>query len=198
MVEQKVIDAEKIFFVDFARPLSGTSSYHLQMDGQSGYFKQINAKVTDNSITDIGALVATAAPLFLAKGVDATKGNSSYALKDQLLIEQRVVAERYFDLTACDLDAQVAAFIDQHVNCGHSCDSDPSNGRCARPVAPKQCKCNGPQAQIKKTNGVGGEGAQLLAPGGKPPLAESLPSPTKKTVTNSRMVLPMPDKAMDH
>ena len=149
-VTQNVVDAEKVFLVDLARPLSGTSAHTLNINPVSGYFTSVSGTVTDTSITDIGALVATSASLVL-RGPPADeeeKRNGNLSLADQLIIQKRVVAERYFNINDCDLDAQVTGFIDQHVNCEHSCANAPGDGKCSRSVAPTSCDCSVPKAQI--------------------------------------------------
>jgi len=149
-VEETVVDAEKVFFVDFARPLSGTSSYKVKINENTGYFTSVSGTTKDTSIRDIGALVATSAALFKASAAEQDQG-SPLNLADQLVVEPRVVAERFFDINACDLDAQVAAFIEEHVNCSHSCENAPGDGRCARSVGPTSCDCSVPKAYVRPT-----------------------------------------------
>jgi hypothetical protein len=145
-VEQEIVDVEKVFLVDLARPLSGTSSFNFGIDADTGYFSAISGTITDTSITDVGALVGTVASLVVVPRSPSTKtGEQCQAepLRSQLIVENRVVAERYFDLADCDLDAQVAAFIDAHVNCSHSCRGHAREGEPktiqARKWQPENC-----------------------------------------------------------
>ncbi|MSW82082.1 MAG: hypothetical protein F2840_13145 [Actinobacteria bacterium] len=190
-VDQRIVDAEKVFLVDFARPLSGTSSHKLDIDEKSGYFTSVTGTVTDTSITDISKLVAASASLVLARGPEVNKTQTqTLSLAEHLLIEKRVVAERYFNINDCDLDAQVAAFIDEHVNCDHSCANAPGDGKCSRSVAPTSCDCSIPKAKIY-TKGQEAPAAELPAPekvSANPPAKPSI-------VKTSRLMLPSPTPA---
>jgi hypothetical protein len=129
-VKQEIVNVDKVFTVDLVRPLSGTSSFNLAIDPKTGYFSTVSGTITDTSITDVGALVGTVASLVIPKSAGgAQEEDTPDDLRSRLVIEQRVVAERFFDLADCDLDAQVAAFIDSHVNCGHSCRGHERHGQ---------------------------------------------------------------------
>jgi hypothetical protein len=133
-VEIVPIETEKVFVVDFKRPLSGTLAYTADFDEQQ-YFDEISGQLEDTTITDVAALVATVAPLF-GKSASAPVDPTSEVGR-ALITNKRVVAYKRFDIDACDFEAQLRGFLEEHVNCDHTC-----NGygrlRSGDPIDPRQ------------------------------------------------------------
>jgi hypothetical protein len=113
-VEIATIETDKVFIVDFKRPLSGSLKYKATF-GEDQYFDEISGKLEDTTITDVASLVATIVPMF---GKPASTTNT---LADELIVNKRVVAYRRFDIDAPDFELQVRCFLDEHLNCGHTC-----------------------------------------------------------------------------
>lgn len=115
-VDIKTIETDKVFIVDFKRPLSGSLNYKATF-GDDQYFDEVSGKLEDTTITDVANLVATVAPML---GKPAA-GNEKGAIGDELIVNKRVVAYRRFDIDATDFEMQVRCFLEEHLNCGHTC-----------------------------------------------------------------------------
>ena len=92
-VETAFVMTEKVFTVDFKRPLSGTIDYAATF-GPDQYFDTIKTKVVDTTITDVTALVAAAIPLFTTP-VAALSGST---IASDVIVDTRAVAFRRFDM----------------------------------------------------------------------------------------------------
>jgi hypothetical protein len=112
------VETEKVFVVDFKRPISGTLNYSAKF-GSDQYFDEISGKLEDTTITDVANLVATIAPLAGKKASGEVDASSD--IGKSLITNTRVIAYQRFDIDACDVEAQIKQFLDQHLNCGHSC-----------------------------------------------------------------------------
>lgn len=115
-VDIKTIETDKVFIVDFKRPLSGSLNYKATF-GDDQYFDEVSGKLEDTTITDVANLVATVAPML---GKPAA-GSEDSPLGDELIVNKRVVAYRRFDIDAYDFEMQVRCFLEEHLNCGHTC-----------------------------------------------------------------------------
>ena len=111
-VEVTPIETEKVFTVDWKRPLSGTLGYTATL-GDDQYFDALGANTDDSSISDVTGLLSqvaqTAAPT--ANEIDDT----------DLLTDDRVVAHARFDVDDCDFEQQVMSFVQLHLNGCNDC-----------------------------------------------------------------------------
>ncbi len=134
-VEAQLKYTEKMFLVDPVKVISGQGAYGFGFgptsqgqpevfpDGSTtpgssagyGYLHSANYKAVDNTIKDAGALLGTVLSLTSAKSqsIDAASLN--------LVTIDSVVAFRRFDLSACDVNEEVLAFMDLHLNRCHDC-----------------------------------------------------------------------------
>ncbi len=107
---------EKLFTVDFKRPMSGTIQTDIKIDAQKQYFERIHGKVVDNTIRDITGIIQQFAPAF-RKGKATAAGETLMA---NLIVAKRTVAFGRFDLNAPDYAARISQFLDAHINnCGY-------------------------------------------------------------------------------
>lgn len=130
-VELTTIETDKVFIVDFKRPLSGTLKYNATF-GSDQYFNSISGKLEDTTITDVAALVATVAPMLAKPAAGEGKQNN---ISDELITNQRLIAYRRFDIDAPDFEMQVRCFLDEHLNCGHTC-SGSAEPLTTKPIEP--------------------------------------------------------------
>ena len=124
-VDADLVETDKLFTVDFPRPGSGTLDYKLDF-GQDGdsypqYFKQIKNKIVDDTIKDVSMAVESVIPK-LASLTGAGSFDASDELKKQMVVGNRVVAWRRFDISAPDFEWQVKCFVQKHVNNCNECE----------------------------------------------------------------------------
>ena len=144
-INSKLVETEKVFTVDFPRPASGVLKYNVTMgtDKDSQYFKQIKNEITDDTIKDVAKAIAKVAPV-LAKPVSAGDFQTSSAIKDQLIAEQRTVAWKRFDIDSPDFEEQVRFFVDDNLNKCHDCHRNrtPGTGIIPHVVAAPSAEVN--------------------------------------------------------
>ena len=112
-VEVTPIETEKVFTVDWKRPLSGTLDYSAEL-GEDQYFDKLGATTNDSSITDVTGLIGQITQTVIATA--APVGNDT-----NLLTDDRVVAHAKFDIDDCDFEEQVLAFVSHHLNNCNDC-----------------------------------------------------------------------------
>ncbi len=114
-VRAEPVKTKKVFLVDLKRPASGSLNATMSLNDQQ-YFDTITGTITDNTIKDSTALLATIITK-LPTGKPAAAGEFEY------LKRTRVVAYKQFDINALDFEIQLDAFVSQHLNCvGNACD----------------------------------------------------------------------------
>ena len=121
-VATEKIYTDKVFTVDFARPLAGTLSLTngdnagLGFDGQQ-YFSNINATYKEETL-------ATATELLGGSTVADSKSTRDFNSKDQdnYTRIQRVVAFERFDINECGWEQRMAEFVNKYLgNCNNAC-----------------------------------------------------------------------------
>jgi len=114
-----VIETEKIFVVDLKRPGAGTVDATMKIDADDQYFDEIRTKVVDETMEQVGNLIAQVAPsgLFGSPTTRVAGAKVSNRVKQV----SNVVASRVFEIDAPDFEYQVRAFLDRHLNCCHDC-----------------------------------------------------------------------------
>lgn len=111
-VEVTPRETEKVFTVDWKRPLSGTLAYSATL-GDDQYFDALGATSTDNSITDVTGLIGQVAQL--------AAPTANEIPDTDLLTDDRVVAHARFDIDDCDFEQQVLNFVQHHLNNCNDC-----------------------------------------------------------------------------
>ncbi len=121
-VTYDVKETEKVFLVDPVRPGAGTQSYGFEFQPNTaankknagkGYLKNVNYKIDDKTITESANLLATS--LSLVQGL-ATGANELNRNTSDLISTDRTVAFARFDINSPCFEADVANFLDCHVN----------------------------------------------------------------------------------
>lgn len=105
---------DKIFTVDFKRPLAGSSNLLMEMTDEQ-YIDKLQHDVTDKSIEKIGGLITAISPQSKAGSMSAA------GLADDRRIKEvrSLVATGIFEIESPDFEAQVMQFINCHVNQSH-------------------------------------------------------------------------------
>jgi hypothetical protein len=117
-LETNVIYTDKVFTVDFNRPAGGILDVTSTFDKEQ-YFATITATYTERTLADINTAISTLKPVLarasavrLAAGATAT-----------LATDKREVARARFDISDCNWEEQLHAFVDQHITgCYLGCD----------------------------------------------------------------------------
>jgi hypothetical protein len=130
-VEPKCIETDKVFMVDVKRPLAGALNYKLVFGSNvsggpdnSQYFNEVKTHLADTTIQDVNTALGSILPL-VAKLAAGDTNPSAPPLDSTIATEVRTVAWKRFDLDAPDLHQQVAAFVEQHLNCCNDCHEYP-------------------------------------------------------------------------
>lgn len=124
-VEPSLRFTEKMFVVDPKRPLSGTATYGFTFAGAAdadseknghGYLKGVKYKVDDETITNVIDLIANITPLLASPVANGVNESDKPASITNVYTTKRTIAYAIFDLAAPDLEHQVNAFLEMHVN----------------------------------------------------------------------------------
>ena len=119
-VDSKPIDSEQIVITDFKRPASGSIDLKLDFTDEQ-YFKNVESKVVDTTITDSAALLTT---ILSGTGIIPAKSRLGIAENvdtPDFKWQERTVAYQRFDINAPDFEQQVEAFVNHHLNNCNSC-----------------------------------------------------------------------------
>ena len=133
-VETRLEYTDKVFTVDFPRPISGSlnlgssSKDGLVFDGEQ-YFSAIRGSVDDDTLEDLNSIVTNQLTELRGAASSGMKTSSRPARVGEDLevdVKTRVVAFQRFDIGECDWEQRVQDFIDLHVNqCeAGSCDAE--------------------------------------------------------------------------
>lgn len=125
-VATNLIYTDKVFTVDVKRPAAGTANYTLEFGGATDdldnrqYFKNIKSRIVDETIKDVTSAINTVFNALPASTEDAgakfiTDGTVTF------FEQTRTVAWKRFDVDAVDFEAQVAAFVELHMNSCNTC-----------------------------------------------------------------------------
>ena len=137
-VETETIYTDKVFTIDFPRPVAGTLDLGseegdgLQFDSEN-YLKKISGDITDNTLSTIGTgLTSLAGPDGGAN--EPVEGDSMSAVKAKLFKKAdyeeftRIIAFQRFDIAEQGWEEQMHAFVEQHLGqCNPPC-ATASNG----------------------------------------------------------------------
>jgi hypothetical protein len=113
-VRADIVKTKKVFIVDLKRPASGTLDASMSFNEQQ-YFDQIKGDITDTTLKDTTALIATV--LKQLPTTSATKTGAGDGVP--YLRRTRVLAYRRFDLNVECFEQQVHDFVACHLNCGN-------------------------------------------------------------------------------
>lgn len=115
---------EKVFTVDFPRPISGSlvlgdTADGITFDGEQ-YFSKIRGSIDDDTLEDLNTVIGTEFPKLrttLNTGVKSAQ-NLPDPVGDfsSLDIQERVIAYERFDINECGWEERMQTFIDTHVN----------------------------------------------------------------------------------
>jgi hypothetical protein len=111
---QEFIYTEKIFTVDFRRPVAGTYNLHLDMT-EDQYIEKVQHDVTDQTIAEVGNLIKAAAP----GGLLPSPRGATDSPDDFLYEVTSVVAVGIFEIDAPDFEQQLSGFLNCHLNQAH-------------------------------------------------------------------------------
>lgn len=118
-ISYHMIETEKLFVVDLKRPGAGTMGATVDFNSEQQYFDEIKTRVVDETIAEVGNLLATVAPSGLF-GVPTTESTGA-KVRGRVKQVSTVVASKIFEIDAPDFEFQVRVFLDQHLNCCHDC-----------------------------------------------------------------------------
>lgn len=114
------IETEKIFTVDVKRPAAGRLNATVDLDPENQYLKQISEQLADETISEVGNLIAAIAPGGLV-GLPTNDSRRATALDERVKEVTSVVASQVFEVDAPDFELQVMQFLNRHLNCCHDC-----------------------------------------------------------------------------
>lgn len=121
-VDYEVLRSEKVFFVDLKRPASGEITAAIDLDAETQYFTSIANKVEEQTLQDVAELVRAVAPNLLTGAQTAEKtGKGGKEINASVFEITSTVASYVFDLDEASYEHQVALFLDDHLNCCHTC-----------------------------------------------------------------------------
>lgn len=120
-IETEFIETEKIFLVDIKRPAAGVLNTTVDLDPDSQYFTQIKEELTDETITQVGNLIAAIAPGGLFGAPTSDDANKTSELGENVKVVTNIVASQVFEVEDPNFEISLMAFLDRHVNCCHSC-----------------------------------------------------------------------------
>jgi len=142
------IETEKVIFVDVKRPAAGTLDYNLAFDSKGQKITQYESFAFDRTAEDTANLLAQLIPgvspqadessadpvaNFAASEGTATDPKASKEFEssepmlldgkevDTVLVRERVVAVKIFDINAPDFEQRVQSFLAQHMNDCNDC-----------------------------------------------------------------------------
>lgn len=109
-VETEVVYEEKVFTVDFKRPIAGELSLSAISFDQDQYFQKITAAYTEKTIQDINASIGFFNPVAKKSTDDTLPG---------IAVKERVVAVSQFDISNPCWEAELNKFVSQHITDCH-------------------------------------------------------------------------------
>lgn len=134
-VETEPIYTDKVFTVDFPRPIAGTLSLTTGGDAksegitfdESQYFNSIRGSYKEETLQTINEILSPST----ASGTSTSSGNTVVTLDktDHYTELKRVVAFERFDISECGWEQRMQAFVDLHItHCNPPCTG------CGEPV----------------------------------------------------------------
>jgi hypothetical protein len=136
-------ETEKIFLVDPVRPAAGMSKYGFTFQSNSGdaskaadaagkgYLQNVQYKIEDKTIEKSAELFSNAVGLITALRTAANSGDPNTS---NLISTERVIAYARYDVNSPSFEADVAAFLDCHINHASN-DCSP----CPQVCEPERC-----------------------------------------------------------
>lgn len=129
--------SDKIFAVDPKRAAAGTTKYGMTMDHDNAdsrgrqFFEKISYDVDDQTIEEINSALGGLIPLIAKKpgtaakssmaNFEAAESSESDFSKGGLILKERTVAWKRFDVHAADFEEQLKGFVEYHINACNSC-----------------------------------------------------------------------------
>lgn len=120
-VQYTPIETEQIFLVDLKRPGAGTIDANIDLDADAQYFKEIKTQVEDKTIDAVGNLVAGIAKSGLLGKPTSEGGGVQPGFGNRVKVVTKVVASKVFEIDAPNFEVEVADFLNEHLNCCHTC-----------------------------------------------------------------------------
>ncbi len=105
-ISTSVIYTDKVFTVDFKRPAAGLLNITDTTFDSEQYFKQINAKYTEETLKDINTAIGT----LTGRGSSVKLGN----MDRSIATDKREVARARFDISEPCWEEQLHGFVDHH------------------------------------------------------------------------------------
>lgn len=134
-VETKIIETEKLFFLDPKRVASGTGIYGFSFDGGdadtpgnpgNGYLTGLTYEAVDTTVAQSASLITNIASTL---GNLKSDEDEAQAMADnaKVIMTQRTIAFRKFDINSPSIEEDVRGFCAQYLNdCRPNCCSDPN------------------------------------------------------------------------
>lgn len=126
---QELMYTDKVFVVDFKRPAAGSANLKVKMTDQQ-YIDKIQHDITDNTINNVGGLIAAANndKDFATVSTTPEQGKPNY------LTVRALVAVGIFEIDAPDFETKVQEFMECHVNKSHDAWVVPPGVQCVNRV----------------------------------------------------------------
>lgn len=120
------VHTDQVVISDFKRPASGTIDLTVDFTDDQ-YFKKIDSRIVDTTITDSAALLGT----IITKVGSPTAGeiDNTRRATSKALWQRRTVAYQRFDINAVDYEEQLDSFVSEHMNNCNQCSTPPTYDR---------------------------------------------------------------------
>ena len=117
-LKHSFISSKEFYAVDFKRPAAGIGEVKLEYgEGENRqYFSKVEQNITDNTISQVAALVQAATSLLPKHSAAKPASNSG-----QLIEIPHTVAWQVFDLRTPGIEGRVQEFLNTYVNCTQPC-----------------------------------------------------------------------------
>lgn len=122
-VQTDLIYTDKVFMVDVKRPAAGTLDYTMEFGALGDdvdnrqYFKSLKSKIEDKTLADVSTAISTVLQAIPTSKDDGQNEEGTNKDTAGVIVEERTVAWKRFDIDAYDFEDQVSLFVDQHMNC---------------------------------------------------------------------------------
>jgi len=129
----EVLYTDKIFTTDFIRPAAGT--LNLDVDYSDQYVQRVQQDITDNTLKDVTALLATLPGKFLPLPVGATKAGDDPGVDWKEV--KSVVAANVFDIDDPNFEENIASFVQEHLHARVAIHSTDGQQVSIAPIVPR-------------------------------------------------------------
>ncbi len=128
----EVLYTDKIFTTDFIRPAAGT--LNLDVDYSDQYVQRVQQDITDNTLKDVTALLATLPGKFLPLP-GATKASDDPGVDWKEV--KSVVAANVFDIDDPNFEENIASFVQEHLHARVAIHSTDGQQVSIAPIVPR-------------------------------------------------------------